>query len=191
VAAAIHEFAARGYRDVGTVDVARRVGVSEPAIYRHFASKLEMYLAALDDSTRTIDDAWRSLAERAPTPLHALQAIGRWCFEQLRENPPELALRARALVEISEPTATERLRVHFEAARSTIERLYRAARDAGQLPDTLDVRARAWAFMGIGALLDRTQLLGLGAELDTGVVRSLVVSVLPELAGRPPSTPAD
>lgn len=187
MAAAIIEFAARSYREVGTVDVARRVGVSEPAIYRHFASKREVYLAALDQSTSTIDDAWRSLAARGPTPLDALRAIGRWSFEQLRENPPHLALRARALVESSEPAAVDRLRTHFEDLRRTIERLYEAAQVAGQVPATLDVRARAWAFMGIGALLDRTQLLGLAADLDTATIRDVVASLLPELAGRRPA----
>jgi AcrR family transcriptional regulator len=186
VEAAIMEFATRSYREVGTVDVARRVGVSEPAIYRHFPSKLEMYLAALDHSTRTIDDAWRSLAARGPTPLDALRAIGRWCFEQLRADPPHLALRARALVETSAPAAIERLRSHFEDSRRMIERLYRAAQAAGQVPAALDVRARAWTFMAIGALLDRTQLLGMGAALDADAMRNVLASLLPELAGRRP-----
>ncbi len=183
VEAAIIEFAARGYREVGTIDVARRVGVSEPAIYRYFPSKREMYLAALDHSTRTIDDAWRSLAARGPTPLDALRAIGRWCFEQLRDAPPHLALRARALVDTSEPAAVDRLRVHFDDARRTIERLYLDAQAAGQVPVTLDARARAWAFMGMGALLDRTQLLGLAGDLDAAAMRDVIASLLPELAG--------
>jgi AcrR family transcriptional regulator len=176
VEAAIVEFSTRGYREVGTSDVARRVGVSEPAIYRHFSSKLEIYLAALDHSTRTIDEAWRSLAAQGPTPLDALRAIGRWCFEQLRAGPPHLALRARALVETSEPAAVERLRVHFDDTRGMIERLY--------------PRARAWAFMAIGALLDRTQLLGLAAELDAAALRDVLASLLPELAGRRPARAA-
>ena len=189
VKAAIAEFAMRSYRDVGTIDIARRVGVSEPTIYRYFPSKVEIYLAALDDSTRMIDDAWQSLADRAPTALDALRAIGRWSFEQLRDDPPHLALRARALVETSEPGAIERLREHFEEARRMIERLYRAAQDAGHLSSALDVRARAWAFMGIGALLDRTQFLGLSAGLDATVLRDVIASVLPELGG-PPGKPS-
>jgi hypothetical protein len=55
------------------------------------------------------------------------------------------------------------------------------------VPETLDVRARAWAFMGLGALLDRTQLLGLAADLDLETMRRLVASVMPELAARPPA----
>lgn len=188
VTAAIAEFALRSYREVGTIDIARRVGVSEPTIYRHFESKLEIYLAALDESTAIIDDAWRSIADRAPTALDALRVIGRWSFEQLRDDPPHLALRARALVGTSEPDAIERLRAHFEESRRMIERLYRAAQDAGELPAALDVRARAWAFMGIGALLDRTQFLGLAAGLDATVLRDVIASVLPEL-GSPPGKP--
>jgi AcrR family transcriptional regulator len=189
VQAAMAEFALRSYREVGTVDIARRVGVSEPTIYRHFQSKLEIYLSALDHSTAIIDDAWQAIADRAPTALDALRVIGRWSFEQLRDDPPHLALRARALVETSEPAAIERLRTHFEASRRMIERLYRAAQDAGELPAALDVRARAWAFMGIGALLDRTQFLGLTAGLDATVLRHLIASVLPELGG-PPGKPS-
>ena len=70
-----------------------------------------------------------------------------------------------------------------------IERLYRAAQDAGQLPSVVDVRARAWAFMGIGALLDRTQFLGLTVGLDATVLRGVIASVLPELGG-PPGKPS-
>jgi AcrR family transcriptional regulator len=188
--AAIVEFAARGYREVGTADIARRVGVSEPTVYRHFESKLAIYLEALDHSTRMIVEAWRALVETGPTPLDALRAIGLWSFEQLRDGPPHLALRARALVEASEPEASRRLRDDFEESLALIERLYEAARTAGLVPPTLDVRARAWAFMGLGALLDRTQLLGLGAHLDADTMRRLVTSVMPELAARPPTSPA-
>jgi AcrR family transcriptional regulator len=187
VDAAIVEFAARGYREVGTADIARRVGVSEPAIYRHFESKLEIYLAALDHSTRVIVDAWRTLADDAPTPLDALRAIGLWSFAQLRDGPPHLALRARALIETSEPEARRRLRDDFAESRALVETLYEQARTAGLVPETLDVRARAWAFMGLGALLDRTQLLGLAADLDLETMRRLVASVMPELAARPPA----
>jgi AcrR family transcriptional regulator len=184
--AAILEFAARGYRPVGTAEIARRVGVSEPAIYRHFPSKLALYLAAIDHSTTVIDDAWQALVARAATPLDALRAIGLWSYEQLRIDPPHLTLRARALVETSEPAATERLRAHFADSRRMIESLYRAAQAAGQIPATIDVRARTWAFMALGALLDRTQMLGLAGDLDAEATRAVVASVLPELEGRPP-----
>jgi len=175
-------FAERGYRDVSTADIARRAGVSEPTIYRHFPSKLDVYLGALDRSTTMIADAWRAIIEESPAPLDALRGIGRWSFEQLRDAPPYLALRARALVETREPVVTEHLRAHFSESQRMVETLYDAARSAGQLPEATDVRARAWAFMSVGALLDRTQLLGLTDDLDVATTARLIASVLPELA---------
>lgn len=185
VEAAILEFATRGYRDVGTAEIARRVGVSEPAVYRHFASKMALYLAAIDHSTRVIDDAWQALVARAPTPLDALRAIGLWSYEQLRTEPPHFTLRARALLETREAAASDRLRAHFAESQQTIERLYRAAQAAGQVPPGVDVRARAWIFMALGALLDRTQLLGMATDFGVDAVRDVIASVLPELAGQP------
>lgn len=189
VEAALVAFAERGYRDVSTADIARRVGVSEPTIYRHFPSKLDVYLGALDHGTTMIADAWRTIIDDGPTPLDELRAIGRWSFEQLRNGPPYLALRARALVETREPVVTERLRAHFSESQRMVETLYDEARRAGQVPGATDIRARAWAFMGIGALLDRTQLIGLTDELDAATTARLIASVLPELAEPSRATP--
>lgn len=46
--AAVSVFAERGY-DAGSVrEIAERVGISEPAIYRHFASKEDLFLSLVD-----------------------------------------------------------------------------------------------------------------------------------------------
>src|SRR5581483_846427 len=45
---AILVFSEGSYRGTTTAEIARAAGVSEPILYRHFASKRELYLAALD-----------------------------------------------------------------------------------------------------------------------------------------------
>ena len=52
--AALRVFAAGSYSGATTAEIARAVGVTEPILYRHFASKRELYLAC-------IDEAWRAL----------------------------------------------------------------------------------------------------------------------------------
>ena len=47
IEAAREVFSSQSYRKVGTADVAKAVGVSEPALYRYFASKKELFLATL------------------------------------------------------------------------------------------------------------------------------------------------
>ena len=47
VETAIRVFSEGSYRGTTTAEIARAAGVSEPILYRHFASKRDLYLAAL------------------------------------------------------------------------------------------------------------------------------------------------
>jgi AcrR family transcriptional regulator len=56
LSAALQVFAEKGY-DAGTMrDIARRVGVTEPAIYRHFASKEDLFLELLRSAAGRMRD---------------------------------------------------------------------------------------------------------------------------------------
>ena len=48
VDAALRVFATGSYSGATTAGIARAAGISEPILYRHFASKRELYLACLD-----------------------------------------------------------------------------------------------------------------------------------------------
>ena len=45
---ALRVFTEGSYRGTTTAEIARAAGISEPILYRHFASKRDLYLAALD-----------------------------------------------------------------------------------------------------------------------------------------------
>ena len=51
-------FATGSYSGATTAEIAREAGISEPILYRHFASKRELYFACLED-------AWGSLRRRS------------------------------------------------------------------------------------------------------------------------------
>src|SRR4051795_10438927 len=46
--AAQEVFVAQGYHSAAMDDIAERAGVSKPVLYQHFPSKLDLYLALLD-----------------------------------------------------------------------------------------------------------------------------------------------
>jgi AcrR family transcriptional regulator len=48
--AASEVFSAKGYHAAAMDDIAESAGVSKPVLYQHFASKLELYLALLDQA---------------------------------------------------------------------------------------------------------------------------------------------
>src|SRR5271156_4228117 len=60
-------FVDHGYHAAGMDEIADRAGVSKPVLYQHFSSKLELYLALLDQSVdelvETVRDALRSTTD--------------------------------------------------------------------------------------------------------------------------------
>src|SRR6202045_3970852 len=65
--AALEVFVAQGYHAASMDEIAERAGVSKPVLYQHFPSKLDLYLALLDQSVdalvETVRDALRSTAD--------------------------------------------------------------------------------------------------------------------------------
>jgi AcrR family transcriptional regulator len=73
--AAISEFSARGLRGASVEDLAAKVGVSQPYVYRLFGTKRELFLAATGRVCDRVQEAFRRAAEE--NPGNALEAMGR------------------------------------------------------------------------------------------------------------------
>jgi AcrR family transcriptional regulator len=67
--AASEVFASRGYHAAAMDDIAEAAGVSKPVLYQHFSSKLDLYLALLDQScerlVEVLEDALSSTDDNA------------------------------------------------------------------------------------------------------------------------------
>jgi AcrR family transcriptional regulator len=61
-----HAFAARGYEGVRTQDIAAVAGVSEALLYRHFASKRELYLEVMRGAAATLQQSVGQAIAAAP-----------------------------------------------------------------------------------------------------------------------------
>ncbi len=107
LSAALEVFVAQGYHAAAMDDIADRAGVSKPVLYQHFPSKLELYLALLDESCDTIISAAAQALEstednklRVAATMHAFydyvasaEGAFRLVFESDLTNEP--AVRAR------------------------------------------------------------------------------------------------
>jgi AcrR family transcriptional regulator len=63
---ALEVFVAQGFHSAAMDDIAERAGVSKPVLYQHFPSKLELYLALLEQSSDRIIDATRLALASTP-----------------------------------------------------------------------------------------------------------------------------
>jgi AcrR family transcriptional regulator len=62
VDAAIKVFSEKGFRGTTTRELAAAVGVSEPVLYQHFATKGELYAAIIDSKSHDVENVVADLA---------------------------------------------------------------------------------------------------------------------------------
>jgi len=65
--AAVAEFALHGLHGTSTEAIAKRIGISQPYIFRLFPSKKELFLAAIDQCFDRVEAAFGSAAQDAST----------------------------------------------------------------------------------------------------------------------------
>lgn len=68
-------FAERGYAGVTIEDLGTAVGVSGPAVYRHFPGKAAVLAAILQGASRTLLDGAERVLEQAPDEASALRSL--------------------------------------------------------------------------------------------------------------------
>src|SRR5437660_10050273 len=114
VETAIRLFTDGSYRGTTTAEIARAAGVSEPILYRHFASKRDLYLAALDHVWGKARASWERALESTDNVREALETTGRG-HVTVRDCKFELAQPwVQALGEAAEdPELRKHLRRHM------------------------------------------------------------------------------
>src|SRR5437867_9233906 len=95
-------FAEGSYRGTTTAEIARKAGVTEPILYRHFASKRDLYLAVLDESWRRLGKLWEEAVASEPEPSLWIAAMGRAYFEAKDPKVHCADLWIQALTEASD-----------------------------------------------------------------------------------------
>src|SRR5947208_17109740 len=68
-------FVKLGYQHTTTEKIAQAAGVTEPVLYRHFASKKVLFIEVLDDIRLSTILRWQSETAKIGDPLKRLHAI--------------------------------------------------------------------------------------------------------------------
>jgi AcrR family transcriptional regulator len=146
-------FSSGSYRGTTTAEIARRAGVTEPILYRHFESKRGLYLAVLDESWRRLRKLWDEVVEEEEDPTLWVAAIGRAYFEAVDPRLHTASLWIQSLTEASDdPEIRKYLRKHMREVHKYVADLIRRSQEAGGVLKDRDPSAEAWIFIAIGLL---------------------------------------
>jgi AcrR family transcriptional regulator len=173
VETAVRVFSEGSYRGTTTAEIARAAGVSEPILYRHFASKRDLYLAALEHVWAQVQRSWEEALAEQPNVLAALDAIGRGSFAA-RDCKHQLSeLWVQALSEATEdPVLRKYLRKHMREVHGYFAALLRRGQEEGVLHVDRDVDAEAWLFLSGSVLGMVGRRVGLMDDDEVRRIRS-------------------
>lgn len=146
-------FSSGSYRGTTTAEIARRAGVTEPILYRHFESKRELYLAVLHESWQRLREFWDSVVLEEEDPRFWVGAIGRAYLEAKDPKVRCADLWIQALTEASDdPEIRKFLRAQMRDVHGYVSDLIRRSQDRGGILKDRDPSAEAWIFISIGLL---------------------------------------
>jgi len=172
IATAIKVFSDGSYRGTTTAEIARAAGVSEPILYRHFASKRDLYLAALDHVWGKARASWERALESTDNVREALETMGRG-HVTVRDCKFQMAeLWVQALGEAAEdPELRKHLRRHMREVHDFMADVIRRGQEEGVLHRDRDADAEAWTFIAGGVLGMVGRRIGLLDEQEVHSIR--------------------
>ncbi|MFJ6531418.1 TetR/AcrR family transcriptional regulator [Microbacterium sp. NPDC091662] len=142
--AAARLFAARGYSGVSLEDIGAAVGVSGPAVYRHFAGKQALLGAVLVKVSQDLIRGGRQVSEESPTPDERMRALIGFHVEFALGNAEVIQVQDRDVAFLSEGDRAEvrRLqRAYIELWMAALSPLH--VKPGGADQDELRLRVQA------------------------------------------------
>ena len=161
--AALVEFAELGLHGASVENIARRAGISQPYVFRLFATKKNLFEAVVARSFRETLDGFEHAAE-GKRGREALDAITKMHADHLRRDP-------------------ERLRLHMQAFaacgdREILDLVHNGVRDLVEYVEGLGgvTEKEASQFFGVGALTNAFAALHIGEGLEPWADRLVAAS---------------
>jgi AcrR family transcriptional regulator len=102
ISAAMPVFGRHGFHAASTIEIAKAAGISEAYLYRLFPTKVDLFVAAYDEASKRMADAFRAAADRADRDgFEPLQAMGKAYDDLLDTDRDVLLLQLAAQVAAS------------------------------------------------------------------------------------------
>jgi AcrR family transcriptional regulator len=173
--AATRVFARSNYRVAGTAEIAREAGISEPTIYKYFASKKDLFLRILSRTGERILENWNQVVASEQTdPVLALRQMGRVYLKGLRRHRDELKVQFQALAESDDPEIARQLRENHKAYVEFFARLIKQGKSKGVMRADTDAYSAGWVLDSIGFTLTLVRLLGFDQQVGEQRVAEMI-----------------
>ena len=146
--AALEVFSQDGYSAARLEDIAQAAEVTRGAIYHHFGSKEELYIALVTGRSAGVNQQAEEIVSQGGTSLGILRRLLIGLFEYLNENAEYRALLELAVSNMGLTEGLESIRDDTVKGRRRLADLFQEMLsqgiEAGEIRSDLSVRSAAW-----------------------------------------------
>jgi len=182
-------FATQGYAGATTSQLAKAAGVTEPIIYRHFASKKDLFVALIERTGERTLAQWEEDVRGATDPAERLERV-------IGDNPmvsdagrASYLVFLQAITEVDEAQIRSALDVHIKALHAFLRKEIEVAQRNGSIRDVYSAELLAWVLIDLGlgyGVLSAMRVPGHSRDTSGLHVRQLLAKLLIGKAVAPP-----
>ncbi|MFY9577871.1 MAG: TetR/AcrR family transcriptional regulator [Gaiellaceae bacterium] len=175
VETALRVFSEGSYRGATTAEIARAAGVSEPILYRHFASKRDLYFACIDEAWERLRALWEETIASEPDPAKWMQVMAKSyiCLRDAKSGVVVSDLWMQAVVEAGDDAEVRKfLKRHMREVHDYMADVIREVQAAGVINPARDADAEAWISLAGGLLGTIGRRVGLLKDSDFESIRA-------------------
>ena len=186
--AATRVFARSNYRLAGIADIALEAGISEPAIYKYFPSKKDLFIRILKRIGEHTLEIWQQVVtSEEGDSLSTLRRMVRIFVEGLRAWADEVKIQFQALAESDDPDIARQLRENNKAYVRFLAQLIDRGKSEGVVRADVDPYAAGWLINGIGFTLTLVRLLDFDQDVGEQRVVKMIDGYLDWMTGDRPT----
>ncbi len=141
--------------------ISQEVGISEPALYRHFGSKGEIILASLERVSSRLLGLLYSAGEAGSDLVDRLYKMSKALYDFVMNHPEETMVLFEVLSASRDQELKKALQKKFLEFLGIIEALLCEGIQEGAIREDIDVSLTAWMILSLGITLNFASLLEL------------------------------
>jgi AcrR family transcriptional regulator len=150
IEAATKIFAKWGYNAATTAAIADAAGVTEPILYRHFASKQEMFVAITRAMSQQTLRHWQELIGPSTTATEKIRKIAQEFPNHIRENEDAYHVIHGALSTSRDRKVLAVMKEHYSGIEKFFCKIVQDGQREGEFQKSLDPKIPAWQLINMG-----------------------------------------
>ena len=171
---AVKVFARSNYYRTKMADIAAEAGISEAMVYKHFASKKEIFLTVLKHMSDQALTFKKAELDADMRPLKKLKWFLLDYYRRMIKHPNELKVQFMAISGIDDPDVRSRLRTDHQDYMKFFKELLIEGIEIGEVRKDADVDALALTYNGYGIMMNMMRLLGFKRKLNEQTVVAII-----------------